>query len=53
MTDAQALLGFKLLSELEGIIPALESAHAIYGGVELAKKMKKDQDIVICVSGRG
>ncbi|EPS27827.1 hypothetical protein PDE_02771 [Penicillium oxalicum 114-2] len=53
VTDAQALLGFKLLSELEGIIPALESAHAIYGGVELAKKMKKDQDIVICVSGRG
>lgn len=52
-TDAQAFEGFKLLSELEGIIPALETAHAIYGAVELAKTMKKDQDIVICVSGRG
>ncbi|KAF5862011.1 tryptophan synthetase [Aspergillus alliaceus] len=53
VTDAQALLGFKLLSELEGIIPALESAHAIYGGVEMARTMKKDEDVVICVSGRG
>ncbi|KAK9448700.1 tryptophan synthase beta subunit-like PLP-dependent enzyme [Limtongia smithiae] len=52
-TDAQALLGFKLLSELEGIIPALESAHAVYGALELAKTMTKDQDIVICLSGRG
>ncbi|CAG8903305.1 unnamed protein product [Penicillium egyptiacum] len=53
VTDAQALLGFKLLSELEGIIPALESAHAIYGGVEMARTMRKDEDVVICVSGRG
>jgi tryptophan synthase len=52
-TDAQALHGFKLLSQLEGIIPALESSHAIYGGVELAKTMSKDQHIVINVSGRG
>ncbi|EAZ62995.1 tryptophan synthetase [Scheffersomyces stipitis CBS 6054] len=52
-TDAQALIGFKLLSQLEGIIPALESSHAIYGGVELAKTMPKDQHIVINVSGRG
>ncbi|KIN02614.1 hypothetical protein OIDMADRAFT_178541 [Oidiodendron maius Zn] len=52
-TDAEAFAGFKLLSELEGIIPALETAHAIYGGVELAKTMDKGQDIVICVSGRG
>ncbi|KAG7665089.1 TRP5 [[Candida] subhashii] len=52
-TDAQALQGFKLLSQLEGIIPALESSHAIYGGVELAKTMAKDQHIVINVSGRG
>ncbi|EGV63972.1 tryptophan synthetase [Yamadazyma tenuis] len=52
-TDAQALLGFKLLSQLEGIIPALESSHAIYGGVELAKTMSKDQHIVINLSGRG
>jgi tryptophan synthase len=52
-TDAEALIGFRLLSQLEGIIPALETAHAIYGALELAKTMKKDQDIVICLSGRG
>lgn len=52
-TDAEAFLGFKLISQLEGIIPALESAHGIYGAIELAKTMKKDQDIVICLSGRG
>ncbi|KAH8647117.1 tryptophan synthetase [Xylariales sp. PMI_506] len=52
-TDAQAFEGFKLITELEGIIPALESAHGIYGGVELAKTMKKGEDIVICLSGRG
>jgi len=52
-TDAQALHGFKLLSQLEGIIPALESSHAVYGAVELAKTMKPDQNIIINVSGRG
>ncbi|KAB8346329.1 hypothetical protein FH972_023373 [Carpinus fangiana] len=52
-TDAQAFEGFRLLSQLEGIIPALETAHAIYGAVELAKTMDKDQNVVICVSGRG
>ena len=52
-TDAQAFLGFKILSELEGIIPALESADAVYWAIELAKTMRKDQDIVICLSGRG
>ncbi|PHH79196.1 hypothetical protein CDD82_2540 [Ophiocordyceps australis] len=52
-TDAQAFTGFRLLSQLEGIIPALESAHGIYGAIELAKTMDKDQDIVICLSGRG
>ncbi|KAF8252185.1 tryptophan synthase [Wilcoxina mikolae CBS 423.85] len=52
-TDAQAFEGFKYLSELEGIIPALESAHAIYGGMELAKTMHPDEDLVICLSGRG
>ena len=52
-TDAEAFIGFKLLSQLEGIIPALESAHAIYGAVELAKSMDKDKDVVICLSGRG
>lgn len=52
-TDAEAFIGFRLISQLEGIIPALESAHAIYGALELAKTMRKDQDIVICLSGRG
>ncbi|KAK6065324.1 Tryptophan synthase [Seiridium cupressi] len=52
-TDAEAFLGFKLMSQLEGIIPALESAHGIYGAIELAKTMKKDEDVVICLSGRG
>ncbi|KAI9832475.1 MAG: tryptophan synthetase [Phylliscum demangeonii] len=52
-TDAQAFIGFRQLTQLEGIIPALETAHAIYGAVELAKTMDKEQDIVICLSGRG
>lgn len=52
-TDAQAFTGFRLISQLEGIIPALESAHGIYGAVELAKTMRKDEDLVICLSGRG
>ncbi|RMZ74422.1 PHO87 [Pyrenophora seminiperda CCB06] len=52
-TDAEAFIGFRLMSQLEGIIPALETSHAIFGAIELAKTMEKDQDIVICVSGRG
>ncbi len=53
VTDEEALEGFKLLSHTEGIIPALESAHAIWRLTELAPKMKKDQIIVLCLSGRG
>ncbi|PSR78522.1 tryptophan synthase beta subunit-like PLP-dependent enzyme [Coniella lustricola] len=52
-TDEQAFRGFRMISEMEGIIPALESAHGIYGAIELAKTMKPDEDIVICLSGRG
>lgn len=53
-TDAQAFEGFRLLSQLEGIIPALETAHAVWGVVELAKTMRKDEDdVVLCLSGRG
>ncbi|EEH23091.2 tryptophan synthase [Paracoccidioides brasiliensis Pb03] len=52
-TDAQALQGFRLITELEGIIPALESSHAVYGAVELAKTMKKGRNIVLNLSGRG
>ncbi|KAG2178845.1 hypothetical protein INT43_001691 [Umbelopsis isabellina] len=51
--DAQALIGFRKLTQLEGIIPALESAHAIYWAHQLASKMGKDEDIVVCLSGRG
>ncbi len=53
ITDKQALGGLKLLSQTEGIIPALESAHAIAYLEELAPKMKSDQIIVVCLSGRG
>ncbi|KAK5175370.1 anthranilate synthase / indole-3-glycerol phosphate synthase [Saxophila tyrrhenica] len=52
-TDPEAFIGFKLMSELEGIIPALESSHGIFGAVELAKTMKQDENVVICLSGRG
>ncbi|GMM27642.1 tryptophan synthase [Martiniozyma asiatica (nom. inval.)] len=53
VTDSQALEGFRLLSQYEGIIPALESSHAIFGACEAAKKMSKEQHVVITVSGRG
>ncbi|RHY31134.1 hypothetical protein DYB32_004114 [Aphanomyces invadans] len=53
VTDAQALEGFKLLCRVEGIIPALESSHAIHFGVELAKELGPGKTIVINVSGRG
>lgn len=46
-TDEQALRGFRLCTQLEGIIPALESSHAIWEGVRLAKTLSKDTDLVI------
>ncbi|HZL23654.1 MAG TPA: tryptophan synthase subunit beta [Nitrososphaeraceae archaeon] len=52
-TDDDAIKAFMILSEKEGIIPALESAHAISYGIKLAKKMKKSETIVITLSGRG
>ncbi|KAF5389826.1 hypothetical protein D9757_003582 [Collybiopsis confluens] len=52
-TDEEALRGFRMLTQREGIIPALESSHAIWGAVQLAKTLPKDADIVICLSGRG
>jgi len=42
-----------MCTQLEGIIPALESSHAVWEGVKLAKTLPKDSDIVICLSGRG
>ncbi|PIQ98846.1 MAG: tryptophan synthase subunit beta [Nitrospinae bacterium CG11_big_fil_rev_8_21_14_0_20_45_15] len=53
ITDKEALEGFKLLSTTEGIIPALESAHAISQVAKIAPGMKKDEIIVVCLSGRG
>jgi len=52
-TDREALDAFQLLSETEGIIPALESAHAVAHVVKLAPTLPKNQTIVINVSGRG
>ena len=53
ITDNEALEGFKLLSNLEGIIPALETAHAIAHVAKVAPMMKKEEIIVVCLSGRG
>ena len=53
VTDEEALEAFDVLSRTEGIIPALESAHAVHAGMERARRMRKDQTVVITVSGRG
>jgi len=52
-TDEEALKAFKFLSETEGIIPALESAHAIAEAIKTAPTLSRDKIIVICLSGRG
>lgn len=53
VTDMEAVEAFEYLSRTEGIIPAIESAHAIAYGLKLAPKMKRDQIMVINLSGRG
>lgn len=53
VTDDQAMGAFRLLSRLEGIIPALESAHAVHAGVEEARRMPREAVVVINLSGRG
>ncbi|USG63502.1 tryptophan synthase subunit beta [Brevibacillus ruminantium] len=53
VTDQEALDAVALLCRTEGIIPALESAHAIAEAIKRAPQMKKDQILVICLSGRG
>ena len=53
VTDDQAVEGFKYLTKMEGIIPAIESAHAVYHAMQLAPTMSKDQIIVVNLSGRG
>jgi len=52
-TDEEALTAFELLSRVEGIIPALESSHALAYAVKLAPKLSKDQIIIVNLSGRG
>ena len=53
VTDREALEGLTLLCETEGIIPALESAHAVQYAAELAKTLSAEQTILVCLSGRG
>jgi tryptophan synthase beta chain len=52
-SDAEALEGFSLCSRLEGILPALETAHAVVEGMRQAAKRSKNDVVVICFSGRG
>jgi tryptophan synthase beta chain len=52
-TDEEALAAFRFLSETEGIIPALESAHAIAEAIKVAPTLSPDKIIVVCLSGRG
>ena len=53
VTDREALEAFQLLARLEGIIPALESAHALAYLVQLAPQLSKEATMILCVSGRG
>jgi len=53
VTDDEAFEALQLLCKVEGIIPALESAHAISYAVKLAAKMNKEEGIIVCLSGRG
>lgn len=53
VTDEEAVEAFEYLSRIEGIIPAIESAHAVAYAKKIAPKMNKDEIIIICLSGRG
>ena len=53
VSDAEALEAFQLLSRLEGIIPALESAHAVAYGLKVARDLSRDQIVIVNLSGRG
>jgi tryptophan synthase beta chain len=53
VTDDEALEGFQLLCRTEGIIPALESSHAIAYLKKLSGKIPEDSRVVVCLSGRG
>ncbi|HBG33555.1 MAG TPA: tryptophan synthase subunit beta, partial [Acholeplasmataceae bacterium] len=53
VTDDEAVSAFEYLSKMEGIIPAIESAHAVFEAMKLAPTLGKDKTIVINLSGRG
>ena len=53
VTDKEALNGLKLLSQAEGIIPALETAHAIAYLEKLSRHLKRNSTAIVCLSGRG
>jgi tryptophan synthase beta chain len=53
VSDAEALDAFKLLSRLEGIIPALESSHAVAHSLKVAHELAGDQIVLVNLSGRG
>jgi len=53
ISDNEALLGFRLLSQLEGIIPALETAHAVSWVTSQRGRWTRDEPVLLCVSGRG
>lgn len=53
ITDEEAVQAFEYLSKTEGIIPAIESAHAVAQVIKIAKNYSPDQSIIVCISGRG
>ncbi len=53
ITDEEAVQAFEYLSRVEGIIPAIESSHAVAAARKIAPQMKKDEIMIICLSGRG
>jgi len=53
ITDEEAVCAFEYLSRIEGIIPAIESAHAVAHAIKIAKQFSNNDNIIICLSGRG
>jgi tryptophan synthase beta chain len=53
VSDSEALEAFQLLCRLEGIIPALESAHAVAYAMKVARELSRDQIVIVNLSGRG
>ncbi|MBP3205280.1 MAG: tryptophan synthase subunit beta [Lachnospiraceae bacterium] len=53
ITDEEAVQAFEYLSRTEGVIPAIESAHAVAQVIKIAKNYRPDQSIIVCISGRG